>query len=75
MGESTDTKVALSGGKTVTMREIKVKDMRAVSHIDNDAEREFALISNLTGLTQEELDDLLWADYGKLQDVLVEMGN
>lgn len=68
-------KIELSNGKTVEMREIKVRDVRAVSKIEDDAEREFALVSNLTGLTQEELDELPWADYVKLQAALAEMGN
>jgi hypothetical protein len=68
------TKIELSNGKTVEMREMKVRDVRAVSKIEDDAEREFALVSNLTGLSPEELDDLPWSDYVKLQTALAEMG-
>jgi hypothetical protein len=70
-----EKEVQLSDGSTVVMREMKVRDVRAVSKIEDDAEREFALVSNLTGLPQEELDELPWADYVKLQTALAEMGN
>ena len=58
-------------GKKVTMREMKVRDERAVKHITDDADREFALLGNLTGLSEEELDDLTIKDYRKLQDALL----
>ena len=53
-----------------SMREAKVKDIRALSTIKNDAEKEFNLISNLTGLTPGELDELSFKDYKILQDKL-----
>ena len=68
-------KITLSTGKEITMRTLKVRDMRAVSGITDDSEREFTIISNLTGLTTEELDDLEWSDYVKLQHALAKMGN
>ena len=52
------------------MREPKVKDIRALSTIKDDAEKEFNLISNLTGLTPGELDELSFKDYKILQDKL-----
>lgn len=52
------------------MREPKVKDIRALSGIKDDAEKEFNLISNLTGLTAAELDDLTFKEYKVLQDKL-----
>ena len=66
--------IKLSDGRTITMREMKVRDVRAVSKIEDDAEREFALVGNLTGLSPEELDELPWSDYVKLQEALAEMG-
>ncbi len=53
-----------------SMREPKVKDIRALSTIKDDAEKEFNLISNLTGLTPGELDELSFKDYKILQDKL-----
>lgn len=55
---------------TNSMREPKVKDIRALSTIKDDAEKEFNLISNLTGLTPGELDELSFKDYKILQDKL-----
>jgi hypothetical protein len=43
---------------------------RAVSSVGSEEDKEIALIVNLTGLTEEEIDDLSLSDYGKLQDVL-----
>jgi len=62
--------IILSDDKRVTMREPKVRDIRAVSSIASEEEKEIALISNLTGMTEEEIDDLSLADYAKLQDAL-----
>mgnify|MGYP003447968017 FL=1 len=53
-----------------SMREPKVKDIRALSTIKDDAQKEFNLISNLTGLTPGELDELSFKDYKILQDKL-----
>jgi hypothetical protein len=63
-----EKEVQLSGGTTVVMRAPKVRDIRAVSHIDDDAEREMTLLANLTGKSMDELDELLYADYRKLQE-------
>lgn len=62
-------KIALSNSNTITLRSPKVRDIRAVSHIEEDQEREFTLFCNLTGLTPEEMDDLDYGDYVKIQDV------
>jgi len=62
--------ITLSDDKRVTMREPKVRDIRAVSSIASEEEKEIALISNLTGMMEEEIDDLSLADYAKLQDAL-----
>ena len=63
-------KIVLSTGLEVKMREPKVKDIRAVSHMVNEKEMEFTLIGNLTGLTQEEIDELSFKDYGLLSKEL-----
>lgn len=52
------------------MREPKMRDIRALNHIKNDAEKEFALISNLTGVTNSELDNLSFKEYKVLQERL-----
>ncbi len=62
--------IKLSSGKIVKMRPPKVRDMRAVSDLQNEQEQEIQLISHLTGLTMEELDDLEWSEYKKLQEAL-----
>jgi len=61
-------KIDLGDGKTVEMREPKVRDMLAVKHFDNDMDREVALIGNLTELTVDEISELPWAKYQELQE-------
>lgn len=62
-------KITLSNGKEITFRTPKVRDVRAVNDINNAGEKEIALFCNLTGLTQEEMDDLLYSDYIKMQEM------
>ena len=52
------------------MREPKMRDIRALNHIKDDGEREFLLISNLSGITTNELDELSFKEYKLLQDRL-----
>lgn len=60
-------KIKLPGAKKdVEMREPKVKDMRAVSSEENQEEKEIKLISNLTGMSVVEIDDLSLKDYALL---------
>jgi len=63
-------KIKLSNDKTVEMREPKVRDMRIVADEKNEQEKEIKLISNLTGLTTDEIDDLSLKDYGLLSGEL-----
>lgn len=60
--------ITLTTGKEISLRTPKVRDIRAVSDIENDQEREFKLFCNLTGLTPDEMDDLDYQDYMKIQD-------
>lgn len=60
-------KIELSTGKTVEMREPKVKDMMAVGDISNEMQREVNLVGNLTGMNPDEVADLSLGDYKKLQ--------
>lgn len=64
-------KVELSTGEVVEGRRAKVKDMKLVKDIKDDIDREIALIGNLTQKTIEEIDELDFADYGKLQQALL----
>jgi hypothetical protein len=59
-----------ANGRKITMRPPKVRDMRAVSKIEDKVERELTLISNLTGLSPDELDELDFKEYKKLQEAL-----
>lgn len=67
-------KITLSDGKIVEMREPKVKDVKMVNHIKDEFEKEIALLSNLTEITPEEIENLSMKDYthldGELQDFL-----
>ena len=58
--------------KEIKMREPKVKDMRLVSHIENEAERELEMVANLTGLTPEELDEFPIQSYKEIQKALMD---
>ncbi len=56
--------IKLADGTIVLMREPKVRDMRLVADGKNEQEIEINLISNLTELTQDEIDDMSLKDYG-----------
>jgi hypothetical protein len=58
------------GGKEVFLRAPKVRDIRAVSHHKTQEDKEIYLISNLTGITLDELDELYFKDYQELQQKL-----
>ncbi len=59
--------------KEVTMQVPKVKDMLAVDHIENQVEREIALLGNLTGLqiTLDDVEEWDSAEYMTLQSTLM----
>lgn len=65
-----EKEIELSGGKKVTMREPKVKDIKIVSHIKNEEERELKLIANLSMIPDQEMEEMTLADYRKLQEGL-----
>jgi len=60
--------IILNDGKKIEMRKPKVRDIRAVAHIEIEEERELELFANLTGLTKDEIEDMYLDDYSKLQD-------
>ncbi len=63
-------KIELSNGKRVEMREPLVRDMKVVSKITDDLEREIVLLSNLTEMTPDEIESLTMADFNKLDKEL-----
>ena len=56
--------------KEIQMRKPKVLDLRAIEHIKNETEQTFMLISNLTGISEGELDQMGVADFKKLSEGL-----
>lgn len=60
-------KIKLPSGREIEARVPKVKDVKLVSDIANDLEREFKLIGNLCSLSPQELDDMEYKDYQALQ--------
>ena len=63
-------KIELLNGKVVEMREPKVKDIKIVNHIKDEFEKEIALLSNLTEMTPEEIENLSMKDYARLDEEL-----
>lgn len=62
--------VRLATGQTldkVTVRRPRVGDLRAVMHINNEAEQGLALVSRITGLVPEDLDMLDLKDLETIQ--------
>lgn len=64
------SKIKLSTGADIEMREPKLKDVRLLSHIKDDEERTIKLIANLTMQSEAELDELSMKDFGLLQKEL-----
>ncbi len=64
------SKIELSTGAVVEMREPKLKDVRLLSNIKDEEEKTIKLIANLTMLSDYELDDLSMKDFSKLQKEL-----
>ena len=62
--------IKLSDSKTIKMREPKVKDMKIVSKISDEFEKELSLIVNLTGITPNEVDELSMKDFNKIDEAL-----
>lgn len=62
--------VRLATGETldkVIVRRPRVGDLRAVMHIHNEAEQGLALVSRVTGLVPEDLDELDLKDLEAIQ--------
>jgi len=57
----------------VTLRRPKVKDLRALDHLDvsaNDLARGIEMAAILTGLTPQTIDELDAADFAAISDVI-----
>ena len=57
----------------VTLRRPKVKDLRALDHLDvnaNDLTRGIEMAAILTGLTPETIDELDAGDFAAISDVI-----
>ena len=66
-----EKEIVLSNGKTIKMREPKVRDMKIASaDTTSQADQEIKLIGNLTNLSPDEMDDLSFKDYTTLQKAL-----
>lgn len=63
--------IKLSTGVVIKARTPKVKDMKLVKDIENDLDREFALIGNICQLSPDEVDELDMEDYKMLQKELL----
>lgn len=59
---------------TLTLRAPRVRDLKAAQRrSENAAEQELSLLASLAGLVPEDLEELLLADYGKLQNTFREL--
>jgi len=65
-------KVILSDGREITIREPLVEDNLAVSEVENDSLAGIILVSNLTGLTEEEIRKMTFKDYRLIQGVVTD---
>lgn len=63
-------KIKLSDGRVVEMREPKVRDMKNVKEITDEFDKELMLITNLTGLTPDEVEELSMKDFAKIDGAL-----
>ena len=62
--------VRLATGQTleqIRVRRAKVGDLRAVLHIEGETAQGLAILSRITGLVSEDLDELDIEDLNKLQ--------
>lgn len=62
--------ILLKDKSKIEIRKPKVRDIKAVEHIEKVFEKEVALLSNLTGKTIAELDDMDWDEYNPMSEVI-----
>ena len=65
-----EKEIKLTTGKTIKMREPKVRDMKIAGEKKNKIDEELTLIGNLSGLSPDEVEDLTMKDYSSLQKAL-----
>lgn len=65
-----EKEIKLSGGRKITMREPKVRDMMVAGEEKNAEKKEVMLVANLCNMTTEEVADLNLKDYANIQAVL-----
>lgn len=56
----------------VTLRAIKTKSMRKISAAENDFEASFQMVCAVTGLTDEEVDELAVEDFTKIAEAAAD---
>mgnify|MGYP003536828994 FL=1 len=56
--------------KEIVIKEPKVKDLQAVSHIHNDLDRTITLIANKSGFTIDEMDEIPTHVYMRLRELV-----
>ncbi|PID40332.1 MAG: hypothetical protein CR984_03740 [Proteobacteria bacterium] len=64
-------KIELSTG-TVTMRAPKVRDLRAVSGIKDELEKDIRIFANLTEMAPNDIEDLPIKDFAALQEAFTD---
>jgi len=62
--------IILSTGKTIKMREPRVRDVKFAGAKQNKIDEEIYLIGNLCELSPDEVEDLTMKDYSSLQKAL-----
>jgi hypothetical protein len=60
--------VTLEDGTVVKMRKPKLRDIKAINGIEDPLMKESTLISNLSGITIDKLDDMDFDDYSLLSE-------
>lgn len=63
-------KIKLSDGREITVKEPTVKMMKSASKRDGDIEQTAALISQATGISEDEIDEMSLADFMLLQGAI-----
>jgi hypothetical protein len=60
--------ITLKDGTVVKMRKPKLRDIKAINDIEDPLLKESTLISNLSGITLDKLDDMDFDDYALLSE-------
>ena len=60
--------IKLKDGTVVNMRKPKLRDIKAINDIEDALLKESTLISNISGITPDKLDDMDFDDYSLLSE-------